>query len=193
MMNDIGQKPKTNIVLIGFMGTGKSSVGKRLAAELGFEFIDTDREIEKVTGLSIVQIFDQYGEVRFRSEETLMAKRVASMRRAVISTGGGIVLNQDNVTELKATGVLIQLSAHPSVVWSRVSRRTHRPLIKKDITEQMIAELMAARNPHYNCADYSVDTSEKSIIEVGEDIIGYLREREKQYSEKWLPEGIGMT
>ncbi|MBM7867887.1 shikimate kinase [Heliobacterium gestii] len=179
------RQQKQNIVLIGFMGTGKSTVGRRLAARLGYRYVDTDVEVEQVTGMTIAQIFDQYGEVRFRSEETLTARRMAAMERVVVATGGGIVLKPENVAALRSSGVLIGLEATPEVIWSRVVRRSHRPLIKRDITVEDIGEMMARRTPYYSCADVTVDTSERSVPEIVEAILAYLRERANERGEDW--------
>ncbi|KAB2951304.1 shikimate kinase [Heliorestis acidaminivorans] len=179
---------KKNIVLIGFMGTGKSTVGKILAHKIAYEFIDTDREIERVTGLTITQIFDNHGEQRFRSEETVMARKVSEKTKKVISTGGGIVLRQENVTALRSTGIIIELSARPEIIWQRISRRTHRPLIRKEMDAQVIAEMMAQREPYYQCADYRIDTSEKTLVQVVEEIAQILHQREQEEGESWLAE-----
>ncbi|MTV49364.1 AAA family ATPase [Heliobacillus mobilis] len=182
-MND-KRENKHNIVLIGFMGTGKSTVGKKLAARLRCAYLDTDAEVERVTGLTIPQIFDRFGEVRFRSEESLVAQKVAAMERTIVSTGGGIVLNRANLEALGSTGILIRLNARPEVIWSRVARRTHRPLIKKDITPEDIEHMMAVREPYYGCADLDVDTSERTVPEIVEYILDFLNRRE---GEDWRP------
>ncbi|ABZ82866.1 shikimate kinase [Heliomicrobium modesticaldum Ice1] len=166
---------KKNVVLIGFMGTGKSTVGRRLAARLGCPFVDTDGEVEKVTGMTIAQIFDRYGEARFRSEERQMARKVAALEGVVVATGGGIVLNPENVAALRSSGVLIGLEATAEVIWSRVTRRNHRPLLQKDSSVDHLREMMAKRRPYYACADMTVDTSSLSVNEIVEVILTYLR------------------
>ncbi|MDD2421383.1 MAG: shikimate kinase [Heliobacteriaceae bacterium] len=168
------QRQKTKIVLIGFMGTGKTVVGKRLAVRLGFDFVDTDREIEELTGLTVAQIFDRYGEVRFRSEEALLAQKLAERRQIVIATGGGMVLNPQNVAALRTGGLLIRLTAEPVVIWSRIAGRPHRPLVKKNLTVDMVAAMIAAREPYYACAEYTVDTTTKTITETVDEITGLL-------------------
>ncbi|QGG46596.1 shikimate kinase [Heliorestis convoluta] len=182
---------KRNIVLIGFMGTGKSTVGKILAHKISFEYIDTDREVEKVTGLTISQIFDNHGEQRFRSEESIVAHKVSTLQQKIISTGGGIVLRPENVETLQSTGLLIELTATPEVIWERVSRRSHRPLIKKEMNAEVIAELMAGREPYYQCADYRIDTSEKTLLQVVEEIEKILQAREKEQGETWFRPLVG--
>ncbi|MDS1030057.1 shikimate kinase [Bacillota bacterium LX-D] len=166
-----------NIILIGFMGTGKSSVGRKLARKLNKEFIDTDQEIEQLIGLNITQIFKKYGEVRFRSEEKLMIEKIASKRNCVISTGGGTVLDPDNVAILKNNGILICLTASPATVLSRVGKNNNRPMLKNKSSLELISSLIDERKPYYKCADFSVDTSDLDIDEIVEKIFLFLDER----------------
>ncbi|MCW2277307.1 shikimate kinase [Heliophilum fasciatum] len=175
-----------NVVLIGFMGTGKSSVGRRLAARLGFRYLDTDQEIERVTGMSIVEIFTHHGEARFRAEEHEMAKTLGALRGQVVATGGGIVLNPDNLTVLREQGLIIALTARPDVVWQRVAHRTHRPLINQSITVEEIAAMMERRMPYYQSADVTIDTSDKTVREIVDQLVDYLRRREAERGERWL-------
>jgi shikimate kinase len=148
---------KSNIVLIGFMGTGKSSVGRKLAKVLNKEFIDTDQEIEKITSLSIPQIFKKHGEIRFRSEEKLIVKKAAQKENCVISTGGGVVLASENIKGLRQNGWIIGLTATPEVVYSRVLNRDNRPLLYKHKSIDYIAKMMKQRGPFYDCADILLD------------------------------------
>jgi shikimate kinase len=120
-----------NIVIIGFMATGKSTVGRRLAHRLGRAFIDTDKEIEAVTGKTVAQIFARDGAVRFRSEEALLVKKLSAREDLVIATGGGIVLDPENVRLLKESGILIALSASPDVIYQRARGKKTRPLLAK--------------------------------------------------------------
>lgn len=168
---------KKNIVLIGFMGTGKSAIGRRLAARLNREFVDTDEEIERVTGKTIAQIFAKHGEKRFRSEEALMVKKVAARENLVIATGGGVVLNPENVRLLKENGILILLTADPEVIYRRVKRKKNRPLLEgsADLLSR-IKELLAEREEAYKVAEFSVDTGKHTIEESVEQILNYLRE-----------------
>jgi len=161
-----------NIVLIGFMGTGKSAAGVKLAERLNMEFVDMDREIEKVTGLSISQLFRRYGEVRFRSEEKLMAKKLGQRTNLVIATGGGTVLNEENVKALRKNGILICLDSGPEEILKRVNRKKGtRPLLKKNITVEDIKEMLCAREKFYSCADYRVNTSGKDLHIVVNEIL----------------------
>ncbi len=167
-----------NIVLIGFMGCGKSVVGRKLASMLQLTHIDTDQEIEKITGKSIVQLFAKDGQVRFRSEETLLLRKLAGRRNLVISTGGGMVLNPENVALLKADGVLIHLYADPEVIYQRVKGKRNRPLLNRGNLRERINELLKERSEAYNVAEFSIDTGKYSVNEVVEQIIQYLKERE---------------
>ncbi len=168
---------KKNIVLIGFMGTGKSSVGFKLAMKLKKEFIDMDREIENVSGMTVAEIFRRYGEVRFRSEESLMAKKLSQRDDLVIATGGGLVLLAENIEALRENGILVLLEAKPEDIHARVSRKKGtRPLLKGNITVDDIAKLLDERQPYYACADIRVNTSNKDLDAVIEEILGQLRQ-----------------
>ncbi len=149
-----------NIVLIGFMGTGKTAVGTRLARRLGREFVDTDNEIEQITGMTIRDIFYKEGEIRFRSEEALIVKRLAERTGLVIATGGGVVINPDNLHLLKQNGILICLEADPEDILKRVSKKRHsRPLIKKNVSVEDIRRMLEDRQEYYQHADFYVQTS----------------------------------
>lgn len=167
-------KKDSNIILIGFMGTGKTAVGKRLANILGMDFYDTDQEIEKVTGMSIARLFQKHGEIRFRSEEELMVNKLAKKKNSIIATGGGMVLNTKNIDLLRKTGVLICLTAHPDVIYARVKRRNNRPLLKKANPYETIVQLLKEREDFYQCADYSIDTSNMEFEEIISEILKFL-------------------
>ena len=165
-----------NIVLIGFMGTGKSSVGSRLAQRLKREFVDMDREIERVSNMTVAEIFRKHGEVRFRSEEQLMVKKLSQRSNLVIATGGGVVLSSENVDHLKRNGILVCLDASPEDIFARVSRKKGiRPLLKKGTTEEDIRLMLEEREPYYRCADIRVNTSEKDVDAVVNDLLQQLK------------------
>lgn len=169
-----------NIVLIGFMGTGKTAVGKRLAGILNMDFYDSDQEIEKVTGMPIAQLFHKHGEIRFRSEEKLMIQKLAQKRNAIIATGGGIVLSKECIELLKSTGYLICLTADPEVIYERVKRRNNRPLLKKGNTYENIVNLLKEREDLYRCADFTVDTSNMDFEEIINKILKFLSTKENE-------------
>lgn len=165
-----------NIVLIGFMGTGKSAVGVKLAEKLNREFVDMDREIEKVTGLTISQIFRRYGEVRFRSEEKLMAQKLGKRSNLVIATGGGSVLDEKNIKVLQENGVLICLESDPEEILERVNRKKGtRPLLKKDTTTEDIKEMLQQREKFYSCAKNRVNTVGKNLDQIVHEIIDDIK------------------
>lgn len=149
------------------MGTGKTSVGKRVAQSLDFEFVDTDEEIEKKTGQSIAQIFAESGEDEFRRIETEVLKACSQLnQRQVISTGGGIVVREENHQVLKTGGQVIWLRASPKTVYDRVKRNHNRPLLETDDPLKTIKSLLATREPAYRkCADLKVNTDELSLEE----------------------------
>jgi len=166
---------RKNIVLIGFMGTGKTAVGRRLAWRLKREFVDTDREIEKITGKTIAQIFAKDGEVRFRSEEALLTKKLAAREGLVISTGGGLVLNPENARLLGENGVFVALKASPEVIYQRLKNKKNRPLLLKGDLKERIKTLLAEREEVYGrLAACTVDTGEVSVDEAVERIVSYL-------------------
>ncbi|MEN6326270.1 MAG: shikimate kinase [Syntrophomonas sp.] len=168
-----------NIVLIGFMGTGKSSVGLKLAEKLKMKFVDMDREIEKVTGMSVSQLFRKYGEIRFRSEERLMAQKLSRQSNLVIATGGGVVLEDENIQQLKETGIMICLEASPEDILARVSRKKGtRPLLKRDLTIADVRNMLQAREPLYSCTKYRVNTSDKDLFTVVNEIHKIIKQLE---------------
>lgn len=159
---------ESNIILVGFMGTGKSTVGRRLAKLLDWEFIDTDVEIERLLDMSVSEIFKRHGETRFRSEERLLVKRLAEKKKCVIATGGGTVLNPENWADLAQSGVIFGLYAPVDVIYERIGYRNDRPLLRGERKD--VEELWAKRQPIYNQANYTVDTTDKGIEEVIQEV-----------------------
>lgn len=171
---------KTNIVLIGFMGTGKTAVGKRLASILKKNFYDTDQEVEEVTGMTISELFNRCGEIRFRSEENLAIKRLAKHENSVIATGGGVILDEKNIELLSEKGIIICLTANPEIIYERVKRRNNRPLLKKGDLQERILELMEEREELYKCADFYIDTSDLDFQHVIDQILHFLEKYEQR-------------
>lgn len=166
-----------NIVLIGFMGTGKSAVGFKLAQLLGKKFIDMDREIEQITGMSINDIFKKHGEVRFRSEEKLLSEKLNQKENLVIATGGGVVLQEENITCLREKGILICLDAKPEEILMRVNRKKgSRPLLKKNPSLEDLISMLEEREHYYACADYRINTTDKGLDEVVNEIIKLIKQ-----------------
>jgi shikimate kinase len=152
---------KTSIALVGFMGTGKTTVGKMLARKLVKEFIELDAEIEKKAGKTISDIFRESGEEYFRQLEAETLKEIAGRKNFVIACGGGVVLKPENIFRLKQECVIVCLSAAPDVILQRVSGdRNIRPLLDVDGREKRIKELLEYRRPLYTrAADIAIDTS----------------------------------
>jgi shikimate kinase len=159
-----------NIILLGFMGTGKTVVGKKLGSELGRDFLDIDELIEKESGSSISEIFFNFGEEHFRQLEAKKAKEVSKYENMVIATGGGIVLREENIKNLRKNGVLIALSARPEVIIARTKAEKNRPLLNTPYPSKTIKELLGFRAPLYAQADVMIDTSDLTINEVVAEI-----------------------
>ncbi len=152
-----------NIVLIGFMGTGKSSVGRRIAARLGYRFVDTDRLVVEETGSSIAELFETKGEPFFRDRETAALASLQGADRCVIATGGGIIDRPANSGLLRALGFVVWFIASEEVIFERVSRTAKRPLLKNDDPKGTIARLLKRRAPIYeSTAHFKIDTSLRS-------------------------------
>jgi shikimate kinase len=167
-----------NIVLIGFMGVGKTAVGQKLAQQLDLSYLDTDDLIEKTEGSSINEIFVKKGEPYFRQLETEVLKTLQDYDKFVISTGGGIVLREENVRILKEIGPLILLWAEPMVVYERVKAESHRPLLTVPDPQEEIHKILAVRKPLYQrAADFTVDTSSLKVEEAVKEIMQWLKSR----------------
>jgi len=160
-----------NITLVGFMGTGKTTVGKLLAKRLGYKFVDSDDEIEREQGVSITHIFSELGEAHFRDLETDMLKRLSKREGLVISAGGGAVIRAENVDNLRRGGPVVCLSATPEEIYERVRHSTHRPLLKVDDPLGRIRELLDLRRKFYSRADLEVETGGLGPEEVVELIL----------------------
>jgi shikimate kinase len=156
---------KNNIVLCGFMATGRSSVGKKLAEIMGLEFVDLDAAIEAEEGLSIPRIFAERGEPAFRELESRMVERMMNRTGLVISTGGGTVVNPRNMETLKSRGVVVALTADIPTILRRAGSGDDRPLLQAEDREERIRELLLKRAPFYAQADMTIDTTSITIEE----------------------------
>ena len=165
------ERQLTNIALIGFMGTGKSSVGQIVAAHLRFSFLDTDQLIESRTGSSIAEIFAREGEPAFRAHERQVVEELTRRKRTVISTGGGLPANEANLASLKTHALVVCLWASPETIWERVRGQTHRPLLKDPDPLAKIRHLLALREPFYRQADVLVNTERRSAREVAQQVV----------------------
>ncbi len=148
-----------NIVLVGFMATGKSTVGRALAQRLAFSVVDTDDMIEAKAGKPISQIFADAGEAAFRELEAAAAREAVSLSRHVIITGGGIVLRQANMEALKQAGPVFCLTASAEEILRRTQGTTHRPLLQTADPLVTIRELLHVRAPFYAAADHTIETT----------------------------------
>lgn len=142
-----------SIVLIGMMGAGKSSIGRRLASELRLQFADADTEIESAAGMTIEEIFKQHGESYFREGEERVIKRLLKSGPQVLATGGGAVLSAETRSRIAEQGVSIWLNAPLELLLQRVARRDNRPLLKTDNPAGVMARLLEQRVPYYRAAD----------------------------------------
>lgn len=164
-----------NIILTGFMGVGKTSVGTRLARDLSFAFVDTDSLIEADQKTTITEIFSTFGEPYFRDVETRIIRQTLENESQVVSTGGGAVLREENRTVFREHGMTLCLQARPEVIYERIRHETHRPLLQVPDPLGRIRELLAARDPYYRQADIIIDTSDKTVDEVITEIRGKVR------------------
>lgn len=164
-----------NIVLTGFMGTGKTRVGIELARRLGRKLVDVDTEIERTEGVRISDIFAQRGEAGFREIETAKVREISLRSGLIVSTGGGVVLKDENMEALREKGVIVCVTASPETILERTGKRTNRPLL--DVADPMarIVELLEERRPFYENADITVATDGKTPIQVAEEILDALR------------------
>jgi shikimate kinase len=169
-MNNLG-----NIFLIGPMGAGKSTVGRRLAHGLGLEFLDSDKEIEQRTGVTIAMIFDLEGEAGFRGREKTVIADLTQRRNIVLATGGGVVLDCDNRCYLKKQGTVIYLNASVKEQLRRVGRDKTRPLLQTDDRLRQIKKLMTIRDPLYReVADIIINTDGYQVKRVVHNILRRL-------------------
>lgn len=165
-----------NIVLLGFMGTGKSAVGKYLAAKMHRLLIELDKEIESKAGMSIPAIFNRYGETHFRDLETAVIQEWSPKSNLVISTGGGAVLRPENQDYLRKNGLLICLTATPEAILERIQGDQNRPLLQVADKLQKIKALLADRSDIYRAvADYELDCTKLDVDQTAEHIMGYMR------------------
>lgn len=169
-----------NIVLIGFMGTGKSTVGNYLAQFLGMEVLDTDQMIEERIGMDISSIFEQYGEGFFRELEKTAVKEGARRDNVIISCGGGVVLRAENIQKLREKGRVVLLTAQPETLYNRLKDDSTRPLLKNGVDVASIDERLKQRQELYQmAADIVIQTDGKSIESIGKEVIQELLKQEK--------------
>lgn len=165
---------RRSIVLVGLMGAGKSTVGRRLAGRLGLPFHDADHEIEAAAGMSIPDIFTVHGETYFRDGERRVIARLLQEEPMVLATGGGAFMNAETRTRIAEAGIAIWLRAEIGVLMRRVRRRANRPLLQSSDPEAVMRELMAVRHPVYAEAHLTVESREVSHDRVVADVLAGL-------------------
>ena len=170
-----------NIILVGFMGTGKTVVGHELSKSLSIPFVDTDDIIKKNSGMKISEIFEQFGEKHFRNLESEAVKEACSHKSAVIAAGGGAVIRRKNVEVMKESGIVFCLESSPEEIWRRVKSETHRPLLQVSDPLKKIKQILADRAPYYARADYTIDTTGLSVSDVSAKIVKIYQNKDKTY------------
>ena len=166
---------RRNIIITGFMGTGKSVVAKQLACKLKMEFIDMDRIIEESRGTSIADIFAGHGEKYFRAQENKLVKELSQKENMVIATGGGTLLSSDNARILSQRGQIICLYTDSQTIYNRVKRKNNRPLLKGENILSEINRLLEERKKIYDNIKWKIDTTNLNIQEVTDKIIALLK------------------
>ncbi len=159
-----------NIILVGFMGTGKSVVGKKLATKLNRDFVEVDDLIELKEKRHLKDIFEKKGESYFRLVEKEVVKEASSRKNIVISAGGGAIVDVENFKNLKNSGTIICLKASPETILKRTIGLKTRPLLNVQDPKKKIEELLKKREPYYNKADFSIETDSLSIEQTVEEI-----------------------
>lgn len=166
---------RRSVVLVGMMGAGKSSVGRKLAARLGLAFVDADNEIEAAAGMSIPDIFETRGEAEFRSGEARVIARLLETGPQVLATGGGAFMNADTRATIRAKGVSVWLRADFDVLMKRIRRRNDRPMLKTDDPAATLRNLIEHRYPVYAEADITVDSRDVLHEVIVDEILDALR------------------
>ncbi len=166
-----------SIVLIGMMGCGKTAIGRITAHYLGLQFFDADEEIEKAAGMSVTDIFSNYGEAEFRAGECKVIARLLAENQSVLALGGGAFMTEETRANVADKGVSVWLRADPEVLFSRVMRRpSKRPLLQSDNPREILNELLEKRKPYYQMADLVVDTTVSSKNITRDRVIAALGE-----------------
>ena len=176
----LGQR---NLVFVGLMGAGKSSIGRPVAQQLGLPFVDTDAEIERVSRMTIAELFAAYGEQEFRALETRVIKRLLKGGPRVVSTGGGAFINESTRLHVKRGSLSVWLKADLDVLWERVNKRDTRPLLKTENPKQTLENLMNARYPIYAEADITVLSRDVSKDIMVREVLAAIAEGKKTESK----------
>lgn len=164
---------KRHIFFVGMMGTGKTSIGRRLAREIGYPWIDMDQQLEAKFGFSIADYFQRYGEEAFRQEESDLLTELVTQPPAVITTGGGTVIKSENRARMKEHGLIIHLTATPEELSRRLQGDQSRPLLSGNL-EERIRQLSKERASLYRFADITIDTTNQTPSQVIKIVKGFL-------------------
>jgi shikimate kinase len=170
----------SNIALVGFMGSGKSTVGQIVASMLHFRFLDTDEMIEGMAGKRISEIFAAEGEERFRDYEKHVVAQLKDVSGAVISTGGGLVTRSENLASLKEHSLVVCLWCSPETIFRRVGHQSHRPLLRVEHPLERIRELLEERAPTYRQADVLLNSEFRKAREVATHVVHQFRSVTRQ-------------
>jgi shikimate kinase len=169
------QRTIRNLVLIGFMGAGKSSVGRLAAAQLHFQCVDTDALIEAKAGKTISRLFAEEGEPAFRAYEQAVVRELEPRCDLVVAAGGGLAAHADNLASLKRHAFIVCLWASPETIWERVRHQAHRPLLQTPDPQARIRELLAEREPYYRQADLLVNTGPRPLKAIAQLVVQQFR------------------
>jgi shikimate kinase len=169
-----GARPGRTIALVGMMGVGKSTVGKKLAEILGAAFVDSDEEIEKAAGLTVQEIFERHGEPEFRRGERRVIERLLAGPPIILATGGGAYMDAATRALLKEKAITVWLRADLDLIWKRVNRRDTRPLLRRENPRKVLADLMEQRAPVYAEADIVVESGEGPATDAVKHILEAL-------------------
>lgn len=173
---DRGPRRYFNLALVGFMGVGKSSVARLIGSQLHLPVVDTDELIEqRAGGLKISELFARFGEPGFREREREVVQSLRDLRRTIISTGGGLVTNPENLASLKQHSLVVCLWASPDVIWERVRHQSSRPLLQTKDPRERIRELVAQRESFYREADVMVNSEHRHLHEVAQNVLHHAR------------------
>lgn len=175
-------KDNLNIVLVGMMGAGKSYIGRKLAKLLAhFSYVDTDDEIEKMTGQTISEIFEQYGEKYFRTLESKIIEGVSKNKNQIISVGGGVFNSPVNIKLLKINGLTFYLNAPAKELFNRIINETHRPLLNENFSQKSVENILRKREKNYYRADFVINTYQKPAYTILDEILSeydnYVKQR----------------
>ena len=167
----LNEKVSRNIVLVGFMGAGKSLVANKLAKRCQRQIVSTDRLIEEQENKPIAEIFSQKGEAYFRALEKEIVLKIADRKNLIVDCGGGIVINQENIENLRKQGTIFYLFATPEMIYENIKDQKHRPLLQVKDPLEKIRELLDQRKVFYAQADYTIDTCHQSLDQACDEIL----------------------